>query len=107
MTANTPKLPYFAVIFTSKLKEFNENYNKTAEIMLELAKQQEGFLGIESAREDIGITVSYWVSEHAILKWKHHSEHAIAMKNGKERWYEDYSVKICKVEREYSFLRKL
>ena len=106
MTANTPKLPYFAVIFTSKLNKFDEDYYKTANRMLELAKQQEGFLGIETAREQIGITVSYWESEQAILKWKQHSEHGIAINNGKEKWYDNYTVRICKVEREYSFSRK-
>lgn len=106
MTANTPKLPYFAVIFTSKLNNLDENYNKTTHRMLELAKQQEGFLGFETAREEVGITVSYWESEQDILKWKQNSEHGIAMNNGKEKWYDNYTVRICKVEREYSFSRK-
>ena len=105
MIANTPKPSYFAVIFTSKLINSDAEYNKTASRMLELAKQQEGFLGFESAREEIGITVSYWETKQAILKWKQHSEHAIAMTDGKNKWYENYTVKICRVEREYSFSR--
>ena len=106
MIVNAPKPPYFAVIFTSKLTNFNENYSNTANKMFELAKKQDGFLGFESAREDIGITISYWKSEHAILKWKQHPEHAIAMNNGKELWYNNYTVRVCRVEREYSFSRK-
>lgn len=58
MIANTPKPPYYAVIFTSVLGEFKEGYSEMAELMVKLAQEQEGFLGIESAREDIGITVS-------------------------------------------------
>ena len=101
--AKTPQAPYYAVIFTSELKEITEEYNQTAQLMEELAKQQEGFLGIESARNNIGITVSYWTSLDAIKKWKMHSEHIIAQQKGKNLWYKSYKTRICLVEREYSF----
>ena len=55
MIASTPKPPYYAVIFTSIRTEGDNGYSETAERMLELAKQQPGFLGAESARNDIGI----------------------------------------------------
>lgn len=71
-----------------------------------LAKQQPGFIGIESARDDLGITVSYWDSLDAIKNWKQESEHIIAQQKGREHWYNWYHVRICKVEREYEFLRK-
>ena len=71
--------------------------------MEKLVKQQKGFLGMDSAKEDIGITVSYWDSLEAIKKWKQHSEHIIAQLKGKNEWYNWYQVRICKVEREYSF----
>ena len=68
-----------------------------------LAENQKGFLGIESARNDIGITVSYWESLEAIAQWKANTEHLHAQKLGKSKWYESYRVRICKVERDYSF----
>ena len=96
--------PYYAVIFTSVRTEGNNTaYNKMAEKMFALAKQQPGFLGMESARKDLGITVSYWESPEAIKNWKRHTEHLVAQQKGKTEWYKWYKVRICKVEREYGF----
>ncbi len=71
--------------------------------MEKLAKQQPGFLGIEYAREQVGITVSYWQSLEAIVSWKANTDHLLAQKKGKTRWYNWYKVRICRVEREYEF----
>lgn len=101
--AKTPIPPYYAVIFTSVLKETTLEYISMAKQMVELAKQQEGFLGIESAREDMGITVSYWKSLDAIKKWKINSEHLTAQQKGKQEWYKTYKTRICLVERDYEF----
>jgi heme-degrading monooxygenase HmoA len=103
MIANTPKPPYYAVIFTSEQAGENAEYKNTAERMIELAKDQEGFLGMESAREDIGITVSYWKNTDAIRKWKMNAEHQIAQQKGKAEWYSCYKTRICLVERDYEF----
>lgn len=75
-----------------------------ATLMIQLAEQQEGFLGIESAREKIGITVSYWASLKAIKEWKNNSQHIIAQKLGKKDWYSIYKTRICFVERDYNSL---
>lgn len=96
-------LPYYAVIFTSKHSENTQEYSEMATKMEELAKQQDGFIGMESARAQIGITVSYWKSLDAIKTWKQHSEHLEAQHKGKSDWYLWYHVRICKVEREYDF----
>jgi heme-degrading monooxygenase HmoA len=74
--------------------------------MVELAKQHEGFLGVESARSDIGITVSYWKSLEAIKQWKQNLDHLDAQRKGKSLWYENYTVRIALVEKEYSFQKK-
>lgn len=95
--------PYYAVIFTSLKKENDTGYAEMGEKMTELARQQPGFMGVDSVRNDIGITVSYWETIDAILNWKANTEHLTAQENGKEKWYAWYNVKICLVEREYSF----
>ena len=96
--------PYYAVIFTSKrTKDFSEDYEIIAERMEQLAQTQKGFLGVESARNNIGITVSYWETLDDIKNWKLHLEHQVAQKNGKSKWYSWYTVRVCKVEREYDF----
>lgn len=58
--------------------------------MVDTASQQDGFLGVESARNDMGITVSYWQSLEAIKNWKLQTEHLIAQQLGKEKWYKIY-----------------
>lgn len=98
-------IPYYAVIFTSTQTDDTEGYSEMAEKMETLARQQDGFIGIESARNTIGITVSYWESLDAIKNWKANTEHLFAQQKGREQWYNWYNVKICKVEREYEFLR--
>lgn len=95
--------PYYAIIFTSVRTDGDHGYSKMAEAMDALAKTQPGYLGIESAREDIGITISYWESLEAIAQWKSNSEHLLAQSKGISDWYQNYTVRICKVEREYSW----
>jgi heme-degrading monooxygenase HmoA len=103
MIANTPQTAYYAVIFTSLRSDVEDGYGDMAIEMEELAKQQEGFLGVESARQDMGITVSYWESLEAIKNWKANFRHLIAQKQGRDKWYVNYKVRICKVERDYEF----
>ena len=103
--------PYYAVIFTSTQNETIEGYSEMADKMETLAKQQDGYLGIDSARNDtstsltgaVGITVSYWESLDAIKNWKQQIDHLQAQQKGRTEWYSWYHVRICKVEREYEF----
>jgi heme-degrading monooxygenase HmoA len=97
---------YYAVIFTSTLTENSKGYMEMAKKMEDLAKTQTGFIGINSARENVGITVSYWESLEDIKTWKQNSEHLIAQQKGREQWYSWYNTRICKVEREYDFQLK-
>jgi len=97
--------PYYAVIFTSTLIENPEGYEEMAEQMDKLVSTQPGFLGYESARDQVGITVSYWDSLEAIRNWKANQDHLIAQEKGKSLWYSDYKVRICKVEMAYGPLK--
>lgn len=103
MIANTPNPPYYAVIFTSIKNMKDVGYDQMADKMLELAKKQPGFLGVESARDDIGITVSYWKDLESIKNWKNNQEHKVAQKLGRSKWYSDFKVRVCKVEKDRSF----
>ena len=98
---NTPTPPYYAVIFTSHRTEGDNGYGEMAERMAELAAQQPGYLGMESAREWLGITVSYWESLEAIRNWKQNAEHQEAQRRGHQQWYSSFRVRVAKVEREY------
>jgi heme-degrading monooxygenase HmoA len=101
--AKTPEPPYYAVIFTSLRTDGDRGYGHMAERMEELAAQQPGFLGVETARTagGLGITVSYWSSEEAIAAWKAHAEHKIAQEAGQRVWYSDYRLRVARVDRAY------
>jgi heme-degrading monooxygenase HmoA len=94
---------YYAVIFTSIRTDIEEGYIEMAKKMEILAKLQPGFIGLESARNEIGITVSYWESLEAIRNWKANLDHLDAQQMGRNIWYKNYKVRIAKVEREYEF----
>lgn len=100
-----PAVPHYAVIFTSQRTAGDQGYGDAAKRMVELASQQPGFLGADSAREasGLGITVSYWTSLEAIDAWRRHVEHAETRNQGRARWYEHYDVRIAKVERAYGW----
>lgn len=100
--AQTPQPPYFAIIFTSVRTDGDSGYAETAKQILELASAQPGFLGFESARQEIGITVSYWASQEAITAWKENITHRQAQSRAKD-WYREFRVRVCRVEREYGF----
>ena len=102
--AQLPEPPYYAVIFSSRRNDDDEaGYAAAAQRMLELAAQQPGFLGAESARgaDGFGITVSYWASERDISAWKHQAEHAATRAHGRRHWYEHFELRVAKVERAY------
>ena len=104
MIATTPPTPYYAVVFTSIRKDGDaQNYAEVAGQMAALAAEQPGYLGVESARNDIGITVSYWESLEAIRNWKAQEDHLIAQQMGREKWYSAYKTRVCRVERDYGF----
>lgn len=100
--APTPEPPYYAMIFTSLRTEGDHGYAATAQRMVELAQAQPGFLGMESVRDRLGITVSYWSSLEAIRAWKDNAEHRLAQQRGRD-WYRSFRVRVCRVEREYGF----
>lgn len=95
----------YAVIFSSRQSADTVGYDETAQRMEELAAEQPGYLGIESTRaaDGFGITVSYWESLAAIRAWKANAEHQIAQKNGRDRWYTSYNLRVCRVEYQYAY----
>lgn len=105
MIAKTPEPPYYAVIFSSTRTDANGGYAEMAVLMESLAQSQEGFLGVESARNELGITVSYWKDLASIRKWKQNSDHVAAQHKGRTEWYSHYKTRIAKVERDYGFER--
>jgi heme-degrading monooxygenase HmoA len=103
--ARLPEPPYWAVIFTSRRTPDDvEGYSKMAELLEARSREQPGFLGLESVRDaaGVGITVSYWKDEESLRAWKRVAVHAGAQREGRARWYEDYELRVARVERAYS-----
>lgn len=97
--------PYVAVIFVNQRTPVEgEAYGQTADAMVALAEQQPGYLGHDSVRgaDGLGITVSYWTDEAAIIAWKNVGAHRAAQIAGMKRWYAAYTTHIAKVERAYA-----
>ena len=101
MSAATPEPPYVAVIFTSLRTDGDHGYAVMSARMDRLAAEQPGYLGMEAARDGLGITVSYWVDEDAAKAWKQVAEHLVAQRRGREAWYSDYRVRVAVVHRDY------
>ena len=84
-----------AVMFVTRLKPeaYDDGYEQTSDRMVELVKEQPGFLGAESARGDdgFGITISYWKDDHSVRAWRENPEHAIAMQKA-TGWYDVYTT---------------
>lgn len=94
--------PYYAVIFTSQLSENPEGYEDMGELIMQSVVNQPGFLGMDYARGEVGITVCFWKDMESITNWKNNALHMEAQKKGMEQWYSSYRVRVCKVEKDYS-----
>ena len=103
--AKTPDPPYYAVIYTSHRTAGDNGYGEMTGKMVELASKQPGFLGVESAREGVGITESYWIDLESIKAWKQNAEHILAQRRGRQVWYAEFKTRISKVERDYGFIK--
>ena len=98
--------PYFVVIFTSKRSGIDEEgYEKMSMEMFNLVENQTGFLGAESFANEEGkhVTLVKFKTETDLINWKNNARHAEAQSLGREKWYDYYNVKVCRVEREYEF----
>ena len=104
--AMTPEPPYWAVIFTSLQTGDLAGYDEASARMMELAATMPGFLGAETAREGVGITISYWSDLDSIAAWKNQAEHLATQGEGRRRWYSRYVTRIARVERDYAFDRQ-
>lgn len=102
--AQTPRPPYYAVIFSSQRRGTDDDgYEELADRMAELAAIQPGYLGVESTRDaaGFGITVSYWQDEGSILAWRNQVEHVAARERGRSTWYSHFDIRVARVERAY------
>ena len=100
--ADTPEPPYYSVTTTARFSKNTSGYEDAAMSLIRLAKNTEGFLGLEtSLQQDCGIAVSYWKSLDAIKAWKFSEAHLKVKEQAKNQWFSAYITRIAKVERVY------
>jgi heme-degrading monooxygenase HmoA len=93
----------FVVIFRAKIAKLDDEYNKVAQRLRDLALTEFGCLEFHALTEgNDEIALSYWPDQDKIRAWKQHSDHLIAQELGKKDWYESYSVQVCEVKRQYN-----
>ena len=99
---DAPTPPYYAVIAPAELADDIRGYPELAAKLVELAKAEPGFLGIESGfQKGFALAVSYWESLEAIQSWRSNSRHLLAKEKGKSAWFDKYVTRIARVERVY------
>ncbi len=105
MIANTPKPPYIAAVFTSIRTNVEGGYDKMNELTITELDSIEGYLGYEAFRDEngFGVNVSYWKDMESLKRWRDNTLHQKAQELGKEKWYKNYKLRICRVERDYEF----
>ncbi|KAA3604971.1 MAG: antibiotic biosynthesis monooxygenase [Planctomycetota bacterium] len=91
----------YAVIFTSRLQPDAEakGYGEVAARMAALAREQPGFLGMDSVRgeDGLGTTVSYWRSKESLEAWGKHPQH-LAVQRNSQAWYSEYQLRIAVIQ---------
>lgn len=104
---NNHENPRYAVIFTSQLANSDAGYERLGNMILSAVQRQKGFMGADSVRDAFGrgITVSYWDCLESIKTWKRDALHQGVQERGREAWYSEYSIRICKIEEDRSFSR--
>jgi heme-degrading monooxygenase HmoA len=96
----------YAVIFLSEREDNPDGYGEMDEqTMTEVAKLP-GFLGYENLWvSPMGIFISYWESKADIDRWRMHTLHTEAKKEGRARWYNAYRSVVCSIEETHFFRR--
>lgn len=100
---------HYVTIFRSRLRpNIDDDYSALSARMLELAESMPGFISIESYQDDTGarVTIAEFASHEQAAAWRKQPEHLEAQRIGRERFYEEYRVQVCTLDREYAFARE-
>ena len=78
--------------------------------LMPIVDKMPGFQGKESYSHISGdgriSTVSYWEDENALMAWTRDPQHQEAMKDGRERIFSHYEIRICSQLRYYEHTRE-
>jgi heme-degrading monooxygenase HmoA len=95
-------------VFRSRLMPgLRDDYVALVDCMVELAKGMPGYISHKGffAEDGERCTIVEFESEEAQRAWRMHPAHHEAQRQGRETYYETYSLQICEVKRRSKFDR--
>jgi heme-degrading monooxygenase HmoA len=99
-------MSYVVIFRSTRNLDDGQLYSEWSNKMEDLVKTIQGYEHHFGFRDSItreGVTISYFSSLDAISRWKSLGEHQKAQQLGRESFYEQYSVQVCEVLRDYGF----
>ena len=96
------------ILFRSRLSpDAGTEYGETVEEMMALATAMPGFVSFKSFSAPDGerISVIEFESEETLAAWRDHPDHRRAQQRGREKFYAEYHLQVCALQREARFRR--
>jgi heme-degrading monooxygenase HmoA len=95
-------------VFRNRLRpEAHEEYLLWIARMRDLAQSMPGYVSHKTFTAEDGerVTVVEFASEEAHRAWATHPQHVEAKGLGRDRFYTDYKIQVCSVQRESAWRR--
>jgi heme-degrading monooxygenase HmoA len=93
-------------VFRTRVKPgLRDEYAAAVDRMSELARTMPGYISHKSFYAEDGerCTIVEFEHKEGLRTWRTNSEHLVAQKMGREKYYIEYSVQVCTLERESKF----
>lgn len=103
-TDNQISVSKIITIFRSRLRpEHLDEYHRVAEEIEQLARTMPGFIAIKvfSAPDGERVSVVEFESQEAHDRWRIHPLHRAAQQLGRDKFYSEFFVQVCRLEREH------
>lgn len=95
-------------IFRSRLRdEGRDGYGEVAGEMDRLARSMPGFIEAKTYTADDGerVTIVTFADRASHDAWRDHPAHRVAQQRGRDEFYAEYRMQVCRCERSTSFTR--
>jgi heme-degrading monooxygenase HmoA len=93
-------------VFRSRLRPgVREDYGAAVDRMNELARTMPGYISHKGFFADDGerVTIVEFEHEEGLRAWRTNPEHIAAQKLARTRYYTEYHVQVCRLDRESKF----
>ncbi len=93
-------------VFRSRLKPgVGDEYHALVRRMIELAETMPGYVSYKDFTADDGerVTIVEFEHEEGLRTWRTNPEHRAAQRLARERYYTEYHIQVCTLDRESKF----